>query len=273
MADNAQQIEYWNGDVGARWARLQETMDASLAAISGRLFAFAAVKPGEVVLDVGCGCGTTSLELARAGAKVDGADISVPMLTVARARAKAAALDIDFVEADASSFDFPPDYDLIFSRFGVMFFDAPQMAFANLRKALAPGGRIAFVCWRSAKENDWARVPMEAAKDLVPPQPPADPHAPGPFAFADNVRLAVILTEAGFDTVSIEKLDSTMYMGADLDAAAEQALSIGPLARAATGLDETARDGIRKVVRDALAPYETPDGITPAAACWLVSAS
>ena len=272
MSANAEQIEYWNGAVGERWARLQQTIDGNLAAITKALMPFAAAAPGERVLDIGCGCGTTTLLLSKAvgpGGDVTGVDISAPMLAVARGRGARA----NFMEADASTHLFHPTHDLVFSRFGVMFFADPKAAFANIRKALKPRGRLAFVCWRGTPENLWASAPFAAARDLVPPQEPADPHAPGPFAFADGERLRGILAGAGFANVRVEKLDSTMNMGATAEEAAAQALNIGPLARAAAELDDGAREKIRDVVGKTLAKFRTADGIAPPAACWLVGAT
>ena len=273
---NAQQVEFWNGTVGQRWARLQDRIDLQLNNISDALMPFAAARSGERVLDIGCGCGTTTLRLGMSVApegSVAGLDISTPMLEVARARAQAMNADIPFLESDASRHDFQPVFDLVFSRFGVMFFDDPVAAFANIRTALAPRGRLAFVCWRAFPENAWAFVPYTAAKNLLPEQPPADPHAPGPFAFADADRLKGILAKAGFANIRIEKLDTTSNLGADLDDAADAALNVGPLSRAAGDLDEATRGKIREAVKAAFVPYQTPAGITPAAACWLVSAT
>jgi ubiquinone/menaquinone biosynthesis C-methylase UbiE len=272
MPSNAQQVEYWNGAVGERWARLQETIDGNLAAITKSLMPFAAAKPGERVLDIGCGCGTTTIALSKAvgpSGDVTGVDISAPMLAVARSRGAGA----NFLEADASVHLFKPTHDLVFSRFGVMFFADPPAAFANIRKAVAPGGRLAFVCWRAVQDNLWATAPLAAAHDLLPPQEPADPLAPGPFAFADDTRLNGILSQAGFRNIRIEKLDSTMNMGATAQEAAAQALNIGPLSRAAAELDETTRGKIRVKVEAALAKFATASGIAPPAACWLVGAT
>jgi ubiquinone/menaquinone biosynthesis C-methylase UbiE len=275
MSDNAQQIEYWNGAVGERWARLQQTIDTNMAAIMVALMAFAAAKRGEHVLDIGCGAGTTTLAYAQAvGANgaITGVDISRPMLDVARGRAKQNA-NVTFVEADASAHSFKPEFDLIASRFGIMFFADPLAAFANIRKGLKQHGRLAFVCWRSAEENLWASAPYAAARDLLSPPEPSDPLAPGPFAFADAGRLRNILDEAGFADIRIDALDSTMNMGADTDEAAAQAMRIGPLARAVAGLDDAAREKIRNAVMPVLARYKSREGITPPAACWLVGAT
>jgi SAM-dependent methyltransferase len=274
-ASNEQQIEYWNGRVGNRWAEQQEHIDWNLQETTEAVIPFAAAKAGEHILDVGCGCGTATLMLARAAGdsgRVSGIDISVPMLNVARARAHAAMSDIVFVEADASTYDFQPTFDLVFSRFGVMFFADPYAAFANIRKAVAPGGRLAFVCWRAMPENAWAIDPFTAAKHLLPPQEPPDPLAPGPFALADRSRTKEILARAGFKDIEIQKLDGRMNMGATGDEAAVEALNIGPLARAAAELDEDVRSRIREVVAAEMQKHASPRGITPPLACWLVSA-
>src|SRR5271156_1462236 len=197
--NNQDQIEYWNGRSGKRWAAEQDYTDQILGHITEAFLPFAAAKPGEEVLDIGCGCGTTTFTFSQCvwpEGSAAGIDISAPMLAVARARASASNADIPFIEADASAYDFQPVFDLVVSRFGVMFFDDPSAAFCNIRKALAPHGRVAFVCWRSLAENGWAAIPIAAARPLLPPQEPPDPFAPGPFAFADDSRVKIILSAA-----------------------------------------------------------------------------
>ncbi len=273
MTANEDQIKFWNEKAGQEWVMLQERMDANLADIGDAVLAFAGAKPGETVLDVGCGTGATSLALGRAGAKVTGLDISKPMLGLARSRAIQAGLDISFIEADASAYAFQPEFDLVFSRFGVMFFDDPIGAFANLHTALKPGGRLAFVCWRSPQENLWAFTPLAAARPFLPEQPPPDPNAPGPFAFADPQRILSILTDVGFHHVGTSKYDGVMRMGSDIDTIAAQTLQIGPLSRAVGEADEATRAKIVEAVRGAMAKFKTADGeIAPPTACWLVSA-
>jgi len=273
MTANEDQIKFWNEKAGQNWTILQAWMDANMAAIEDAVLAFAQAKSGMAVLDVGCGTGATSLALAKAGAKVTGVDISRPMLGLARERAAKAGLPITFVEADASTYPFTPDFDLIFSRFGVMFFDAPVAAFANMRKALKAGGRMAFVCWRTPPENPWASAPLLAAKPFLPEQPPPDPLAPGPFAFADAKRMEDILLQSGFSDIRIEKLDAVMTMGDDLGLVVSRMLQIGPLSRAVDEVDDAIRAPIAKAVQGALAQFVRPDGeIAPPAACWLVAA-
>jgi SAM-dependent methyltransferase len=272
---NAQQIEYWNGPAGERWASLQEKIDLHMEAITEAVLDFAAVQEGERILDIGCGCGTSTFLLAfktgRDGTAA-GLDISIPMLNVARARAMAQNAGVIFVEGDAAHYDFQAVFDLVFSRFGVMFFADPIRAFANIGKALTPSGRLVFVCWRSMAENIWASAPMNAAKHLLPPQVPADPFAPGPFALSDGARLRSLLASANYSHVEIEPFDCTMNMGATLDEAAAEVLNVGPLARLASDLDEATRARMRGVVADAYAPYASAAGVTPPGACWFVRA-
>src|SRR5215468_9991025 len=174
------EVEYWNGAAGARWAETREQIDANLAAITDLAFSFAAPAAGERVLDLGCGCGTTTFALReRVGATgaACGLDVSAPMLDVARQRAL--GTDITFIEADAETYRFTYTFDLVFSRFGIMFFADPVAAFANIRTAIAPGGRLAFVCWRAFGDNPWAIVPLAAAGDLVPVEQPPAPGTAG----------------------------------------------------------------------------------------------
>jgi SAM-dependent methyltransferase len=273
MPANEDQIRFWNEKAGQDWTVLQERMDANLAAIGDAVLALAHAKSGETVLDVGCGTGATSLALAQTGANVTGLDVSKPMLGLARRRAIAAGLDIAFIEADASSHPFEPEFDLVFSRFGVMFFDDPIGAFANLHRALKPGGRLVFVCWRTAPENLWAFAPLMAARPFLPEQPPPDTFAPGPFAFADPQRVLSILTDVGFHDVEAKAYDGAMRMGSDIATIASQTLQIGPLSRAVAEADEATRAKIVEAVRAAMGKFTAPDGeIAPPAACWLVSA-
>jgi SAM-dependent methyltransferase len=273
MPANEDQIKFWNDKAGQDWTSLQARMDVNLSAIGDAVLALADARAGMAVLDVGCGTGATSLAMAAAGAKVTGLDVSKPMLGLARKRAAEAGLDIAFIEADASAHAFAPEYDLIFSRFGVMFFDDPIGAFANLHRALRTGGRLAFVCWRPLAENLWAAAPLGAAKPFLPEQPSPDPLAPGPFAFADPQRILSILTDVGFHDVEIEKYDGVMRMGRDIPTIAAQTLQIGPLSRAVGEADEATRAKITEAVRAVMGKFATTDGeIAPPTACWLVSA-
>jgi SAM-dependent methyltransferase len=272
---NQDQIEFWNGPAGERWASAQDRIDHHLGLITEALVEVAAPKEGERILDIGCGGGTTAFMLReRLGPNgaVTGIDISAPILTVARARCHAANADVAFIEADASAYEFQSVFDLTFSRFGVMFFADPVTAFANIRKSLVANGRLAFVCWRAFKENDWSFVPYMGAKDLLPPQEPMDPNAPGPFAFADDTRVRSVLEEAGFKNVVVKPHDTIVNLGATVEGAVTEALTIGPLARAAAELNDATKAKIRERIAPELERYQTPNGITPPAAVWLVKA-
>jgi len=238
--------------------------------ITQALFALVAARPGERVLDVGCGCGRTTAALQeRTGAPALGLDVSLPMVTVAQQLTRPG---LAFVHGDAAAYPLTPTHDLLFSRFGVMFFADPVAAFTHLRAALAPGGRVVFVCWRALALNVWANLPIAATRDLLPPQPPADPLAPGPFAFGDRERLQGILAGAGFDDVTIQPFDTVMHMGDSLEDAARDATIIGPLARLVGELPATTLAEIRTRIAAAYAPFVTPAGVEPPAAVWFVTA-
>jgi SAM-dependent methyltransferase len=272
---NQDQVDFWNGRMGQEWTLLQERMDANLSAIHDALMPFAAPKLGEAVLDIGCGTGTTSMALADAvgaSGRVTGIDVSRTMLALARQRGQGRP-NLVFLEVDASQAAFQPEYDLLFSRFGVMFFDDPVAGFANLCKAAKPGGRIAFACWRTPPENLWASAPIAAARPFLPDVPPPDPLAPGPFAFADAGRMENILAGSGFRDIRIQKFDGVMDMGRDVDEAAAHTLRIGPLARATAELDDATKAKITIAVKDAFGRFTRADGaIAPPVACWLVGA-
>ena len=271
---NADQIAYWNNAAGETWAALQDRLDRQIEPLGLRAIEAGAPQPGERVLDIGCGCGQTSLELARrvgTAGRVLGVDISSPMLEVARKRAIAAAANVSFIEADAQTHAFPKGgFDLAVSRFGVMFFDDPTAAFRNIGAALRPGGRLSFVCWRPMLENAWMATPLFAAMPLLPPLPPPDPAAPGPFAFADPERVRSILTGAGFEAVDIQPHDQPIG-GNDLDQTVAMALKVGPLG-AVLREHPHLRDGVVGAIRDALAPHVTPNGVMLPSATWIVTA-
>ena len=271
---NAAQEEYWNGRAGHTWAEFQVILDAQLEPLGREAQRVLAPRPGERVLDVGCGAGQTSLALAEAVAprgEVLGADLSQPLLDVARARADGLTVRFEIADAQTSDFGGEP-FDAIYSRFGVMFFADPVAAFANLKKALKPGGRLAFVCWRSFDENDLMRAPLDAALPFIPPPAPSDPTAPGPFAFADPERIRAILTGAGFAEVRITPFDA-MIGGGDVDNALTLALRIGPLGATLRENPDRVPE-VTDAVREALVKRQSADGrVLLPAAIWIVQAT
>jgi ubiquinone/menaquinone biosynthesis C-methylase UbiE len=267
---NAEQIEQWNGEIARNWTAMQETMDALLAPLTGQLLAAARVAPGERVLDLGCGCGDTVLQLAASGALVTGVDVSEPMLE--RARERSAGMEgVVLVLADAALYPFEPVYDVLFSRFGAMFFAEPVTAYANLRRALRPGGRVCLLCWQAPEHNPWLTVPAQAAQALLPPQEPVDLRAPGPFAFSRPEWVTEVLERAGFRDVALEPVKHAMSLGRDLDEAMQLVPRIGPVSRILREQPELEQP-VRAAVRRALEPYARSGAVELGAACWLVRA-
>jgi SAM-dependent methyltransferase len=274
-ASNAAQAEYWNETAGPTWVELHDPLDRMIEPMGLAGLAALAPAPGEIILDIGCGCGRTTLQIAEAvgtSGAVVGADISATMLAEARARAiPPTAARPEFREVDAQTGDLGrAKFDAAFSRFGVMFFADPVAAFANIRSALKSGGRLTFVCWRSLAENLWMRVPLEAALPLLPPLPPPDPGAPGPYALADPDRVRQILEAAGFQSLRIDPFDADIG-SADLESSVALTFRIGPLA---TALRENPqyKAKVADVVRRALTPYVTPAGVRTPGAVWIVTA-
>ncbi len=272
---NAGQVAYWNGPIGEAWARERDKRDRDHAFLTRALLDLAAPKPGEHVLDIGCGSGTTTLRLAEAvGPKgyVLGIDISRPMLALARRRASADRSRARFDEGDAADYFFEPTFDLIFSQLGVMFFADPVAAFTNIHRAARPGGRLVFACWRHPFEHLWAFVPESAAKPFLPPTPPSDPNAPGRYAFQNPDRVKSVLLQAGFHAPELQKLDAQTFAGATPEEAAASAIDSGPLQRTLADADAATRANVRAAVTERLAKEMGPNGIYLTSAAWLVQA-
>ncbi len=276
---NAAQIAYWNDRAAVTWTEFQDRIDAVFAPLTAIALDASAAAPGERALDIGCGCGATVLELARRvgpAGHVLGLDVSEPMAARARARIAAAGLgNAEVLVSDASAAVFPRrDADLLFSRFGVMFFADPAAAFANLRRAMRPGGRLLCAVWRPMAENSWFSVPLEAARFLLPPQPPPEPDAPGPFAFADAERVRRILAEAGWQCIGLEPCDVPMRLAGpgQIGQATEFATRVGALARVLADAEPELRSRAQEAVADVLGGYDGPDGISLSGSIWIVSA-
>jgi SAM-dependent methyltransferase len=276
LPGNAAQIEYWNAAAGDTRVSLQGLLDRQIAPMGHEALRALAPVHGEHVIDIGCGCGETSVDLAvRVGAtgQVVGVDISKPMLGVARRRPLPPGVARpEFREVDAQTGDLGLRiFDAAYSRFGVMFFSDPVAAFANIRASMQERGRLAFVCWRGLAENGWMREPLEAASPFLPPSPPSDPTAPGPFAFADDGRLHTILTDAGFESVSIDPFN-THIGGGDLEQALKLALRVGPLGTAIREYPDLQFE-VTDAVREALSRHMTANGVLMPAAVWIVHAA
>ena len=280
--DNATQIEFWNGETGRNWVTHDALMEAMLQPLGESVIDTLAPQPGEHVLDIGCGCGHTSLSLADrvgAGGSVTGVDISAPMLAVAGQLAterNAERTSIQFLEADAQTHSFEPErYDVVFSRFGMMFFEDPVAAFTNIHSALRPSGRLAFCCWQPRALNPFMTVPAMAALELLPAPPEMPPRTPGPFAFEEADYIMEILTGAGFGSVAVTPLQQPLNFGRGLSLVdiVERLVQIGPIAQMVREASEDLQQPVRDKVIDAVAPFYTEDtGMTLDGQFWQVTA-
>jgi SAM-dependent methyltransferase len=277
--DNTEQERFWNDEAGPVWVEHQERLDV-LVAPFGRLSLDAGdVAPGEWILDAGCGTGATVLELAaRTGpsGRVVGVDISEVMLDRARSRVAEAGLGtVELVRADAQVAALPAGaFHLVHSRFGVMFFADPVAAFANLRSALRPEGRLAFVCWQAPDHNPWFSVPIAAVSGILEVPPAPGPGAPSPFALADAGVTRAILERAGFSEIAVEGRERPVRLAGPDDAGSvgEIALSVLPVRAAYAAAGPEPRGRARAAVQTALAPFAGPDGVAVPGSVWVVTA-
>ena len=249
------------------WAAVREPLDRQLSPLGLRAMAALDPKPGERVLDVGCGAGQTLVQLAEAvgpAGEVVGIDISPLLLAIARERTATHA-NVSFIEGDAQTTCLHAEsFDAIFSRFGVMAFADPVEAFGNLHQALKPEGRLAFVCWRSLTENELDLLPLRAAglEGAVNMTP---------FTFEDPARVRGVLRAAGFDyEIAVEPHEQNVGSGG-LEAMLSVVLTVGPLGRILREAPSL-RDSAEEPVRRALAACDGADGVTLKAATWIVTA-
>jgi SAM-dependent methyltransferase len=276
---NAREVQYWNSAHTRAWADEYEAIDRLLAGVTRVALDHAAPKLGERVIDIGCGSGTTVLELAaRVGPSgyVLGADVSKPSVEKARERIAAAGVhQAEIMLCDASTHMFPVNSsDLIFSRLGVMFFADPVAAFANIRKALKHNGRLALAVFRTLQENKWATAVLAAVRHLLPPITPPGPEEPGQFSWGDAARVRRILETAGFQDVAVTPHDPAMPL-AGRGGAAEAAsfmLRVGPVVRATGDASENQRKEVRAALEAFFQNHEGPLGIVIQGAIWIVTA-
>jgi SAM-dependent methyltransferase len=275
---NSDQIEYWNGKIGEKWVHNAERLDALLEPFADEILDTVSLIQGEHVLDVGCGAGALTHKASfQVGDKCGaiGIDVSKPLLKLAKERAIQRSAPARFECVDAALYRSELPVDALVSRFGVMFFDDPVSAFANLRDSVRPEGRMTFACWQTLAANDWARAPLDVALPLLPQAPtPPPPGAPGPFAFADKNYVADILQRAGWRGLHIEPWHGDLTLPGRTPAeAARFMLRLGPVARlvAEAGID---LDRIEALLSEALAQRTQADGrVSLPAAAWIVSAT
>ena len=273
MGDN-KQAALWNGDVGQAWVEAQELLDSMFQPMEDMFVQAVSTELDQQVLDVGCGTGSTTLTASRrlgTRGRCVGIDISEPMIVTARSRAEQEDLTTTFICGDAQRHSFETEsFDLIISRFGVMFFDDFVAAFRNLRQAARDNAELRLIAWRSAEENPFMTTAERAAMALLPHMPARQPDEPGQFAFANRSRVCSILQESGWTAINIEPVDVTCTFP---ERELVRYLSrIGPLGRILQEVDEQARNNIVETVRPAFDPYVHGDEVRFIAACWKVSA-
>ena len=274
VAVNAEQSEDWNGASGRQFIEQRERHEQMLGRLTARLLAGARIQDGENVLDVGCGCGDVTVLAARAAGSGHALGADFSRIQVAEARRLAAAAGVTnarFEVADAQVHPFGPGiFDVVLSSFGVMFFDDPAAAFANLRKALRRDGRLAFVCWRAREENPVFTTGFAEAAAML-----GLCERPGPsaaFSLAGTGQTGALLSGAGFGGIEFAKADEPMLIGRDIDDVLEYERASPTAAEILAGLSPKQAAELTGQVRDRLAAYASPAGVIVSGAAWLVTA-
>jgi SAM-dependent methyltransferase len=279
---NQDQIDFWNSQVAQKWVDRQDDIDAMLAPFTAALLGAADLGPQGPwrILDVGCGAGETALLAGDIGHHVTGIDVSKPLLDLAKRRGAAAGLrDVQFFLGDASRVFIDPPFDLVMSRFGVMFFHDPVAAFTNLAKLLVPSGRLVCVCWQAPDQNQWVRVPLQALGEALGEaafsQSAMPATGPGPFAFANRADVRQILAKAGFGAIKITPVrgDMRIGQGGGLAEALAFLTEIGPAARATRDLNPAQKRAFETSLRSLIAPLMQDDQLVLEGAVWLVEAT
>jgi len=272
------QPEDWAGEMGERWNRHIDQFESMLSAVGSAAIEFAEFRRGECVVDIGCGGGATTLEIAKrvgAAGSATGVDVSATLIATAKSRQRASHIDnAHFIAGDAATMKFASKYDCLFSRFGVMFFADPYAAFSNLASALAPGGRAALCCWGPPAANPWVTKLIEVVGRHVS-MPPRDPRAPGPFALADRDYLCDILEKAGFSDIELTIWKGDQYLGglgADAEVATQFALNATFLREMLAEEPADKKQAIQAEIVEMLRKCETERGVTLKGTAWLVGA-
>jgi ubiquinone/menaquinone biosynthesis C-methylase UbiE len=273
---NAEQDEWWNGDAGHRWAREAERRDRRAVPVADALFAAAGIRGGEAVLDIGCGCGATTLRAARdAGPRGSalGIDLSEPMLAVARRRAKEQGVaNVTFTRADAQTHAMPAAHDIAISRFGTMFFSDPSAAFANIARSARAGSRLCLATWQPLAANDWLTIPGEALlRYATAPEPTT---GPGMFSQSDPSAFAATLTDAGYERIRSDPVIVDLIYGADAAEAAASLTASGPSKALLDTIPDSDRPAAMDALTSTLAAHQGPGGgVHLSAAIWITTAT
>jgi ubiquinone/menaquinone biosynthesis C-methylase UbiE len=278
---NAEATEAWNGVLFDKFGRYREALMSGLAQCGTAVLDRYPVPPGARVLDVGCGFGDTTVEIARAlgqGGEAVGVDVATRFVEAARVEAKeAGATNARFLVADVQGDDLGGPYDRVFSRFGTMFFASPVAALRNMRRSLAPGGHLTIVVWRKKTENAWAHEAEQAVLALVPLPEETDEATcgPGPFSMGSPDLVSDQMKAAGFDRIRFERFDFSMRIGSDMEGAIDFAMALGPageVMRLAGDAGRARAADVTRALTDVLSKYVTPVGVYAPGSAWIVGA-
>ena len=279
--ENAEAREAWNGVLFDRFVAYRHLIVAGIAPHGDEAIRVAPPRRGDRVLDVGCGFGDSTQQLARiigSESSALGVDVAARFIEAAHEEtADAEVTNVRFAVADVEVTQFEETFDYAFARFGTMFFANPVAAFRNVRRALEPGGRFVCVVWRRKLDNPWMHVAEEVVKPLVDvPEETDEPHCgPGPFSQANADTLSQQLLSAGFSEIDLRRCDLPIRIGRDIDEAVAFNLALGPAAEAVRLAGEAAaeiRPRLEGLLRQALAQFETPEGVVAGSSTWIVSA-
>lgn len=273
-------VDFWNEILVPKFTAYKHILVDGLTHHSAAIMPKLDVREGDRVLDVGCGFGDTAIQLARRvgpDGRVVGIDCCDAFLKTGREDAAAAGLtNLTFIEGDAQSHGFEPEYDVVFSRFGTMFFENPVRGLRNMRTALKPGGRMTMIVWRTIADNPWLGRPKEVVlKFLPPPGEDARSCGPGPFSMADQDTVTGMLTSAGYEAPEFERVDAPLLVGKSARDSMDFQLALGPAGevfREAGDLAEQRRDEIEQALREEISQYLTDEGIVMDSSSWVISA-
>ena len=277
MDENKEQKEFWNDLKGELWVELQTRIDPMLSVFDQKLFEVLEAQSGERALEIGCGTGTTTLKMSEClgpSGSIHAVDFSRPMICRAQERASEASVDhADFVEAEAQEYDYPSgEFDLAYSRFGVMFFQDPVKAFSKIRNAMKPGGRLGYICWADKSKNPWISEPAQVAKEFLElPKPPGEDE-PGMFSMCREERIFEILEKAGWSEIKVEWFESTNMIGKNAEDAADFISRMGPMSEPFSEADEGQKQKTLEALRTFLKDRETPNGVQMGFGNWVVTA-
>ena len=274
---NQEQKEFWNEKKGEIWVSLESKIDKMLGPLGDQAIKILKPKVGEKIIDIGCGTGSTSQTLSKLVGEsgiITGIDISKPILNFAHKQKENKKIkNINFIQADAQNHQFSDlNYDAVFSRFGIMFFEDPISAFKNIKKSLSCNGRLAFVCWSKREDNDWINLSSNVASQFLELPPKANPKEPGPFAFEDYFYIEEILTKSGWKNIKIKAYKQNIVIGKTLDYAADFLSRMGPMSVPFENANEQTKEKVISALKECYSKYFTAKGVEFHFSSWIVSA-